>query len=546
MPTEKPKGVDVVNPEPVQGTATGKGGGAGALLRKVFSFPVLMGALLVGCAVVGSRYNLPDPDLWWSAAVGKQILATHTVPTFDSHSFTAPGAPWMAYEWLGEVMTGAAANLGGLRGMTALLYLLIAVFMGLFYGYATLVSGKSKAALIPCAMALPILTVFFTARPQLIGYILLLITLILLERFRQGKQKTLWVLPPLFVIWLNTHGSFVFGLTALGIYGVSGLFEFEAGGIIARRWSDRQRRHLEIVFLLCVLALLVSPYGTRQAAYPLQMAFFEPVNVAHINEWQSLIFDFWQTKLLLGMVLVFWLAQIPLRESFGLESMVLLLLATYSCFVHRRFIPFLLVILMPLLAKLIARWAEDYNRSIDHFVVNAVLVLSVAAGLILTLPSRKDLEDNVAERYPVKAIEYLNQHSLPGPTLNEYGWGGYLIYTPDYHRRVFVDGRADFYEYAGVLGDYLDITNVKPDALFLLRKYKIRSCLLAQDSSLGTMLAALPGWQEVYKDKVAALYVQRPKQLIEPSCVGKQGETSVPGPGAAGSKADGRGAALTR
>jgi len=510
MPTENPKGVDAISPKTVDGATAGEGGPAGALLRKMFSFPVLMGALLVGCAVVGSRYNLPDPDLWWSAAVGKQILATHTLPTFDLHSFTAPGAPWMAYEWLGEVVIGAAAKLAGLRGMTALLYLLTAIFMALFYGYATLVSGKSKAALIPCAVALPILKVFFTVRPQLIGYILLLLTLIFLERFRQGKQKSLWVLPPLFVIWLNTHGSFVFGLTVLGIYWASGLIEFEAGGIIGRRWTDGQRRHLEIVFLLCVLALLVSPYGTRQAAYPLQMAFFEPVNVSHINEWKSLTFEFWQTKLLLGMVLVFWLAQIPLRERFRLESVALLLLATYACFVHRRFIPFLLLIMVPLLAKLIARWAADYNPSIDHFVINAVLVFSIAAGLILTLPSRKDLEDNVADRYPVKAIEYLNQHPLPGPTLNEYGWGGYLIYSPDYHRRVFVDGRADFYEYAGVLADYFDITEVKPDTLFLLRKYNIQSCLIPQDAPLGTMLAALPGWKEVYKDKLAAIYVRQP------------------------------------
>ncbi|HVB29283.1 MAG TPA: hypothetical protein VNG91_05665 [Terriglobia bacterium] len=510
MSIENSREVDTITPESVDSAASGSGRPANTLFQKIFSFPVLMGALLVGAAVFASRLNLPDPDLWWHVAIGKHILATHAVPTSDAHSFTVPGAPWMAYEWLGEVVMAASALLGGLQGMTALLFLLAATFMALFYGYATLVSGNSKAALIPCALALPLLKVFFTVRPQLFGYIFLIVTLIFLERFRQGKQKSLWLLPPLFLIWVNTHGSFVFGLTVLGIYWASGLIEFEAGGLRAERWTDGQRRHLEIIFLLCVLALMVSPYGTRQAAYPLQMAFFEPVNVSHINEWQALPFEFWQVKLLLVLVLVFWLAQIPVREHYRLESMALLLLATYASFVHRRFIPFLLLIMIPLLAKLIARWAPAYDPSIDKFAINAVLMVLIATGLIIALPSRKKLEDTVVKIYPQKAIEYFDQHPQPGPTLNEYGWGGYLIYSPDYHRKVFVDGRADFYEYAGVLADYLDMTDVKPDTLFLLRKYKIQSCLLHQDAPLGTMLAAMPGWKMVYKDKLAAIYVRRP------------------------------------
>jgi hypothetical protein len=525
MPIENSKMLDAVTPKTADAGPSVSDHAATSLFRRMSSFPVLIGALLVGCAVVSARYNLPDPDVWWSATVGKQILATHTVPTADWHSFTAQGAPWMAYEWLGEVITGVAANLGGMRGMTALLLLLTAIFMSFFYGYATLVSGSSKAALLPCALALPILQIFFTLRPQLIGYIFLVITLIFLERFRQGKQKSLWILPPLFLIWVNTHGSFVLGLAAFGIYWACGLTEFETGGIVARRWTGGQRRHMEIIFLLCVLALTVSPYGTRQAAYPLQMAFFEPVNVAHINEWQALTFQFWQTKLLLVLVLIFWLAQIPLQERFRLESVVLMLGATYACFVHRRFAPFLLLIMIPLLAKLIARWAPAYDPSIDHFAMNAVLMVVIAAGLAMTLPSKKNLEDVVAKRYPVKAIAYLDQNPQPGPTLNEYQWGGYLIYAPDYHRKVFIDGRADFYEYAGVLEDYVDMTNVKQDALFLLQKYNIQSCLIQQDAPLGTVLAALPGWKEVYKDKLAAIFVRRSKEKLTPSGFGMNGRT---------------------
>jgi hypothetical protein len=524
--------VDTVRETPLRPAHPSGGvGQLDAFARKVLSFPVMMGALLVGVAVFASRMNLPDPDMWWHAVVGQHILATHTLPTSDSYSFSAPGAPWIAYEWLGEVVMALAAHFGFFQGLTALSMLLGAIYTALLYGYATLVSGNSKAALVACAIFLPLLTVFFTPRPQLIGYIFLVIILICLERYRQGKQKNLWILPPLFLVWVNTHGSFVFGLTVFGIYWASGLIDFEAGGVRAEPWTPAQRRHLAVVFLLCVLALLVSPYGTRPAAYPLQMAFSQPLNVAHISEWQALDVQFWQMKFLLIVVLAFWLAHIPLRQTYRLERVALLLLATYACFVHRRFIPFLILILAPVIAKMIARWTPKYRPEIDQYAVNAILIGLVAFGLVMGFPSQKKLDDVVAERYPQKAVEYLSQHPQPGPMLNEYDWGGYLIWAPDLHHKVFVDGRADFYEYAGVLSDYFDIAGVKPDALFLLRKYHIQFCLIQQNAPLGTFLGTLPGWEKVYQDELSAIFIHQATQPLPSSSkvrVPDQGRERIP------------------
>ena len=483
-----------------------------AVTQKIFSFPVLMGTLLVATVVLCSRLNLPDPDTWWHLAMGKQILATRTLPRSDSYSFTAPGAPWIAYEWLGEVAMAMAAKLGALRGIAFFVVACAAAFTALLFAYATLVSRNSKAALIACTLFVPITPRFFTARPQLIGYAFLILTLILLERFRQGKQRSLWVLPPLFLVWVNTHGSFALGLVVFGVYWACGLTEFEAGGIIARRWTDWQRRHMEIIFLLCVLALTVSPYGTRQAAYPMQMAFFQPLNVSHVAEWQSLTFGSWEAKLLLALVLVFWLANIPLKSSFRLENVVLLLFATYACFVHLRFVPFLVLTFAPLLAELIARWIPRYEPSKDRHPLNAVLMALVAAGLVMAFPSRRTLENVISQHYPVKAVEYLSHHPYPGRMLNEYNWGGYLIWSGRSHHRVFIDGRADFYEYAGVFSDYLHIFELKPNATTLMRRYDIRLCLISRKEPLRTLLASSPDWREVYSDKLAVIFVRRPSQ----------------------------------
>ena len=138
---------------------------------------------------------MKDPDTWWHLAIGERILAERTLPTADPYSFTVSGNDWMAYEWLGEVVMASAARWGGLPGLIALLIALSGMLLLLLYYYAYLRSGNVKAAFIACAVLLPAAAISFNLRPQLFGYAFLLITLIFLERFRQGRQKTSWNSP---------------------------------------------------------------------------------------------------------------------------------------------------------------------------------------------------------------------------------------------------------------------------------------------------------------------------------------------------------------
>lgn len=487
------------------------------ILRKAFSFPIFLGALLVAGVFACARLLPPDPDTWWHIAVGEQILRQGTWPTKDVYSFTVFGNAWMAYEWLGEVVMALAARLGGLTARTALLIGLSSLVFLLLYYYSYLRSGNAKAGFVACAILLPVAGFFFTLRPQLIGYIFLLITLICLERFRQGRQKSLWMLPIVFLIWVNTHGSFAFGLFALGLYGVSGLVSFHWGGLVAELWTVKQRRHLAVTFLLSVVALTVTPYGLRLAAYPMEMALFQPVNIASIREWQPLSPDLLMGKLFVGLLLLFFLAHVLFRPNYRLEEIVLLLFAVFSASVHRRFFLLLIFLLAPVVATLLARWLPPYQPTKDHPLLNAILMLLVAAGLVAFFPSQRALESVVAQNYPQKAVGYLRQHPVGGPMLNEYGWGGYLIWSLSPNHRVFIDGRADIYEYGGVLSDYMSITHLKPDTLPLLRKHGVEACLIQSEAPLGTLLAAMPDWEQVYRDELSVIYVHKKSH---PSSVG--------------------------
>jgi hypothetical protein len=120
-------------------------------------------------------------------------------------------------------------------------------------------------------------------------------------------------------------------------------------------------------------------------------------------------------------------------------------------------------------------------------------------------PSREQLNTRVEERFPVQALAYMSQHSVPGPMLNTYGFGGYLVWAG---QKVFIDGRGDLYERGGVLSDYMHISRLKPGTLAVLQNYQLRSCLLERDEPLATLLSSVPGWKRIYADKLSALFVR--------------------------------------
>jgi hypothetical protein len=478
--------------------------------KKAISFPVFLAVLLVTVAAYQAHLHLADPDTWWHAKVGQLILANWHFPTHDIYSFTVKGNPWMAYEWLGVVVFGWAGR-WGVSGLLLLLCGLAGLLMLLLYVYGTVCTGNVKASLAACAILLPVEGVFFTLRPQLIGYCFLVLLLILMELYRQGHEKVLWAIPPLFLIWVNTHGSFFMGLGILGVFWFCGLFHFEWGSVVAKPWTKKQSRNLLLTILASVVLLPLTPYGTQLAAYPFQMAILQPLNIKSIQEWQAVNFGTGWGKAFLLMVIALFLVQLFWKDRYRLFDLVFLLVTIGEAAMHIRFMTVLIFAFLPWFARLLGRWLSPYDVRKDQYALNLGLIAVLVFAFVYFFPSQKKIEKRLEKSYPIHAIAYMKTHEVPEPMLNDYGFGGFLIWTygtpQGTTRPVFIDGRADIYEYGGVLRDYLDIMGLKNDTPELLAKYRLRSALIRSDSSLATYLKVLPGWSLVYADKLADIFV---------------------------------------
>jgi len=481
-------------------------------LKCIFSFPVMLGTMLVGAVFVLGRSFAVDPDLWWHVKNGQNILRTHHWPTTDPYSFTVANTPWLSYEWLGDVLFGAVARLAGLRGLDMLLILLGSAIVVALYAYATVRVGNSKAGFATAAALFILVTPSLSLRPQMLGYLFLIFTLTVLERFRQGKPRALWFLPPLFLVWINTHGSWLIGLGVILVFLAGGLADLSIGSIEARRWKARERLRLEIIFLLCLAVIPLTPYGAHLAAYPFAVASSLPLNVANVLEWQPMPFNLAGGKIFLALLLGFFLLQMALRFRCRLDELALFVGGTVMACLHVRFVLLFVPFFCPLLASLFARWFSPYERRKDKYIANAILMAGVSAAMVWFLPTSAKIEEIVSRKFPVRAVQYMRNHAIRGPIYNSYGYGGYLIWAlPE--QKVFIDGRGDLYETGGAFSDYLQAANLKPAAFAVLRIYGIQSCLLERGEPLATVLSNRPDWRTEYSDDVSVLFLRRDTTL---------------------------------
>ncbi len=452
---------------------------------------------------VTARDGLADPDIWWHLRNAEYLLNNLRLPRVDTLSFTVIGHPWINHEWLAEVPYYLAWRAFGLLGIkTVSLVLLELIFLGLLY-LCWQASGNIKASTVVCIFAVMLGSVSFGPRTLLFGYVYLLALLIILERFRSRGNAPLWAIPPLFCLWINTHGSWSLGMVAFAIFIGAGLVQGQWGRLTSERWSPLQLRKLGIAMSASAAALFVNPYGYRLVLYPLDMAFRQKLNISHIAEWVSVDFHDLRGKLALILIVALLLGALLSNYKWKLHEVGLILFGLYSGLTYIRFLFLVAIFAAPLLAKFLD-FIPPYQREIDKPLANAMIMATVLGFMVGGYPTTAGLQKSIDHDYPSEAMPYLKAHPPTGPMLNFYLWGGYLEWN---NRSIptFVDSRVDIFEYAGVFQDYIDLVGInRPERI--LDKYGIQYVLFPPGEPLTYVLRHDPQWKEIYTGQVSVLF----------------------------------------
>lgn len=484
------------------------------LISRVFSFPalltllVLVSPMFISDGFHSASYVFSDEDIWWHLHNAQRLFAEHHAIQQDAYTYTVAGKAWLNPEAGAELPYYFAWRMFGLPGIY---YVSLAVTCALAGGILLLCYLRSrsvKTSVVPALLGVLLLSASMGPRTILFGWCLFIAELVLLELHRQGRDH-LWLLPLLFMLWINVHASYLVGMVYFAMYVAAGLLDGTWGKLEARRWASAERPKLFAIVALSLAGIFINPYGWRLVFYPLDVAFHQKLTTSYIQEWQSLQFSDPRAIIAFGILGAMFLLSLTSSRRWALHDALFWMLAFYGAFTHMRFVVLVGIVVCPMLAGMLPRLPYAADR--DRPSVAAPLLFGLAALFGAFLPNQRAMEGVLRQHYPAGALQWLRAHPS-GRVFNAFEWGGYLNFR-DPQLPVFMDGRMDVFDHAGILADYIHATSLQ-DSLAILDRYRVQAVLMPGDAPLIYLLQHSEGWRFAYRDSVSVL-LQRQQPFSE-------------------------------
>jgi hypothetical protein len=247
---------------------------------------VLLGLIVILSFLVSSVPAF-NSDVWMQLATGRLIVEGKYLPggadPFSCATLAVEGrdaVPWVNHSWLFglglflvySAVGGAGVIIVKALGIAALTVLLMQIRV-------------RHTSLLPVALcmglAVPAIGLRLYLQPLLVSYLFLGITLFILHRagvFDAGeptdgealpnRERSLWALPALFILWVNLDGWFILGPIVLAL---------SWAGLALQRWRRVAVRvpvgKLGVVLLVSFAACLINPSHVRAFQLPPELAY---------------------------------------------------------------------------------------------------------------------------------------------------------------------------------------------------------------------------------------------------------------------------------
>ena len=451
---------------------------------------------------------------------GQWILQNHQFPTRDTYTYTVAGHEYLDMEGLYQVSLYLLYRFGG--------YTLIALFhIGLALIAFFIVWLRLRQTLAPFWICVLLFATAVLAsetrirvRPEVLTWVLLSLTLWILELRLAGKKDFLFLLPAIQWIWVNTEFLFFLGWSVMGFYALSGFFP-----------SAKADKKLLKYSALAVASCLMNPHLIRGFLFP-----FTFLTTLGSSEILKLLEQEFQPP---------W----SIHDSYGMPAPYLLAYKTFSLFlltllaatfrrrkIHEwllaalffglsinavRNIPLFMIACVPLAAlcwkdsKWI--WLQKFQ---DRFIAKPFFAWALALFLfgfsLRVVTNAHYVSNRLSDRFglgldigtlPVRACEFLNQNHLDGRIINTLDAGDWLDWK--WPQKTFIDGKnvfgdvLFFKEYSAALAEGgLEplIEKYQPDIIFFNPLYALQWMIYLSQGH---------NWRLVYMDECTAVFLRK-------------------------------------
>ncbi|WEZ83055.1 hypothetical protein P6U16_19430 [Rhizobium sp. 32-5/1] len=457
-----------------------------------------------------ARTLLQDPDNWWQVKVGLDLLASRTIPTVDTYSHTFAGQPWIAKEWLAQVILGAGYSIFGWSGVAFITVTAVAAAMFLLAWSLSASLKPTIAIAVTLAITIAVGPVY-NARPLIFSFpIIVLWTALLFQAARETRSPPFWALS-LILLWANLHATFTFGFVIAAFAGLD---------CLSRVWFRQPKLIAKWVLfgLLCVLVAMINPYGFKAILATFTVASGNEA-VSFIDEWMpfNARSDVGAEVALLIVVAAILISGLRVRWTYAAFFVFTLhLFLSYSRFQYLwlLLVPVVLAVDVAVQFPVLSRqkWLMEPRERLEKALsayagrISAVLVACWVATAVVFISYSTVAP--AAKNFVSGALAYARQQGLTGNVFNAYDFGGSLIF---HGIKTYIDGRTDQLFLGGFTQATIDMGTSagKPILEAQLERYDIRWALLTVKDNRIPFFQELPGWRQVYDDEFSVIYVKK-------------------------------------
>lgn len=412
-------------------------------------------------AVLGSL-PLRDGDLWWQMAYGRYMVENGTIiPDHTIFSWRQSDGSFIYCSWIPQILLYLLYQVGDLPILYAFRYLSFLFFIAVVFWYAR----KQRLVRHPLTWLITLLGFLMAydsagvIKPVIFSYVyfsLIIGVWIWVKTKGDEAWKALYLLPILILIWVNSHGTIVFGVSLILLIWVgetmNSLYSPKAA------LSPRLMRHLFVVSVLCGIAVLLTPYHwdfwKQQVELMILKLRMNELNT--VADYRDIFSAIGQERNYLLILITSMVILIPLavrrflktRTDWALLLVYFFFIALYLRFLRATY--FLGPIFVFCSLYILSREESVLFRSNSRYravlgILTVILSLFLLGSETYTRLANKKINSwlgfGVNYLNPVEEAEFIAAN-IPNVKLgNDYVTGGYLIWRNYPETKIMIDPR---------------------------------------------------------------------------------------------------------
>ena len=276
---------------------------------------------------------------------------------------------------------------------------------------------------------------------------------------------------------------------------------------------------LIIFLILAILIGFINPMGTGAFTYTYKI--YQGNTTDSINEHLPLTLA--DNTPYAVMLIVTIISLVLFDVKVRLSDLFMLAGTIFLSFNARRQVSLVVIMGMPILAKIIAGFIEKKDKNLCELIkklstsmIGIIVIIGIVTYIGQDIYYPKENDEYVSKTsYPVEAsewlISYMNENNISKEDLhlyNEYNYGSYLLFKDI---PVFIDSRCDLYtpEFGSqndIFSDALDVPGLNSDYENIFEKYDVRYVMLYCSSSVNNNLHNDSNYELLYDDGSFAIY----------------------------------------